>query len=138
MGFLSLHSQDLLHFLFMFSVSLAVRSCTFPRHDLFIELNRLSNLVFHPSHSHLGLEVCMKNVLVTLKIYLREKFNYSLSHPDPDNLFYILTSKRSWVIELSNVGMIFELGWISDHLGVFYKNIDPQRIPKYNQDIFVS
>lgn len=92
----------------MFSVSLTVRSCTFPRHDLFIELNRLSNLVFHPSH--FGLEVCMKNVLVTLKIYLREKLNYSLSHPDPVNFFYILGSKRSWVTELSNVGMISEPG----------------------------
>lgn len=52
----------------------------------------------------------MKNVLVTLKIYLRENLNYSLSHPDPVNLFYILGSKGSWVTELSNVGMIFERG----------------------------
>lgn len=110
MGFLSLHSQNPLHFLFMFSVSLTVRSCTFPRHDLFIEWNRLSNLVFHPSHSHFGLEVYVKNVLVTLKIYLRENLNYSLSHPDPVNLFYILGSEKSWVIELPNVGMIFEPG----------------------------
>lgn len=79
----------------MFSMSLTVRSCTFPRHDLFIDLNRLSNLVFHPSYSHFGLEVCIKNVLVPLKIYLKEKFNYSLSRPDLLIVFIFLDPKDS-------------------------------------------
>lgn len=85
-------------FFFVF-LSLTVRSCTFLRHDLFIDLSRLSHLVFHPSFSHFELEVCMKNVLVTLKIYLKENLNYSLRHPDLFILFNISGSQGSWAIE---------------------------------------
>lgn len=92
-GFPKLTHFRILFNFFLFCMSLTVRSCTFPGHDLFIALNRLSNLVFHLSYSHLGLEVCMKNVLGPLKSYLKEKLNYSLSRPDLLTVFTFLDPK---------------------------------------------
>lgn len=42
----------------------------------------------------------MKNVLVTLKIYLKEYFNHSLRHP---GFLYIPEPLRFWVTELPSV-----------------------------------
>lgn len=79
----------------------------------------------------------MKNVLVTLRIYLKENFNYSLSHQDLITFFYTPGFKTSWVIELPNIVMIFEPSCTSDDLGVLHKNADAQRIPSNMQDVFI-
>jgi hypothetical protein len=117
-------------------MSLIVKSCTFSRYDLFIDLSRLSNLVFHPSYSHFGLEVCIKNVLVTLRIYLKENLNYSL-RLGPVSLFYALGSQGPWVIELSKVAVVSEPSCMSDHLGVLSKSTNTHRTPP-PQDIFIE
>lgn len=64
----------------------------------------------------------MKNVLVTLKIYLKEYFNHSLRHP---GFLYIPEPLRFWVTELPSVVMILETSWLSNCLGVLYKIHQP-------------
>lgn len=73
----------------------------------------------------------MKNVLVTLKIYLKENLNYSSSCLDLSTFFYISGAKISWTIVLPNIVIAFEPGYASDHLEVLYKNADHQSIPRY-------
>lgn len=66
----------------------------------------------------------MKNVLVTLKVYLKEYFNHSLRHP---GCLYIPEALRFWVTELPSVVMILETSWLSNCLGVLYKIDQPSK-----------
>lgn len=66
----------------------------------------------------------MKNVLVTLKIYLKEYFNHSLRHP---GFLYIPELLRFWVTELPSVVMILETSWLSNCLEVLYKIHQPSK-----------
>lgn len=47
----------------------------------------------------------MKNVLVTLKVYLKEYFNHSLRHP---GFLYIPEALWFWVTEFPSVVMILD------------------------------
>lgn len=60
----------------------------------------------------------MKNVLVALKIYLKENLNHSLRHP---RLLHISEPLGFWVTELPNVVMILEASCLSNCLEVLYE-----------------
>lgn len=60
----------------------------------------------------------MKNVLVALKIYLKENLNHSLRHP---RLLHILDPLGFWVTEPPSVVMIVEASCLSNCLEVLNK-----------------
>lgn len=60
----------------------------------------------------------MKNVLVALKIYLKENLNHSLRHP---RLLHIPDPLGFWVTEPPSVVMNVEASCLSNCLEVLYK-----------------